>query len=105
MRAPARVIAVLLAAAGIASSGLQMPIGMHGHPDIFISRRNSELADARERGRILYGASMRVEIGKPFAAGDSTVTGLAIRGVSQTFCACRGQLIGPRRGCRVSDGR
>jgi len=60
--AECRVIAVLLAAAGIASRGLKMAAGRGGDPDIGPGRRDGERSDAgqidgREEARRRRGDS------------------------------------------------
>jgi hypothetical protein len=69
MFAPARVIAVLLATARVASGRLQMAIGMGADPYIAIGRWNRETANARENGWISDGFATRVEIDETSASG------------------------------------
>ena len=71
MSAPARVIAILLAAAGIAPRRLQMTVGLETDPDVFVCRRNGETADAGQNGGILHFASLRIQIEEALATRDT----------------------------------
>ncbi len=64
---PAGVIAILLAAASIATGGLQVAVGIRTDPYLGIGRRNGQLVDALDLGLVADALAVRCEIG-PFAA-------------------------------------
>ena len=57
--APVRVIAILLAAARVASGRLQMAAWIGADPDVFVRRRYREFRDARQRARIADAPARR----------------------------------------------
>ena len=60
---PARMIAVLLPAFGIAAGGLEMGRGIRGNPHVGPSRRDGQRANASESSGVFDRASRGVEIG------------------------------------------
>src|SRR4029079_6229101 len=83
MQAPARVIAVLLAAARIVSGSLKMAVCVRTDPDIAIRGRNRETADARQNGGIGHRPSIRCtareKVGEAAAAPPPANTRGAVR--------------------------
>ncbi|KDS78488.1 hypothetical protein KM22_02772 [Bordetella bronchiseptica KM22] len=61
---PVGVVAVLLAAAGVAPGGLQMAVGPRADPHFAIGGRNGQRRDARQRARIAHPAAVRIVVGE-----------------------------------------
>src|SRR6185503_21217947 len=72
--APARVIAVLLAAARIAAGRLEVAIAVRADPHLFPGRRNRERLDAREDLLVAHCAAARQAVAEAAVvarAGDA----------------------------------
>ena len=61
-RPPARVIAVLLAAPGVAAGGLDVAERVSANPDLFVGRRNGQFLDPGDHRRIGDQPAVRVDI-------------------------------------------
>jgi hypothetical protein len=70
-RAPARVIAVLLAVFRVAPGGLQVAVVARADPHLGPGRRNGERGDARQRGRVAHRLAVRVDVAEAGAAGQA----------------------------------
>ena len=66
--APAFVVAILFAAARIASGCLNVPVCDGTDPDVFVGGWNGERLDAPELGFVFNGFAVGIEIGKVPAA-------------------------------------
>ena len=64
--APARVVAILLATAGVASGSLQMAVGVRTDPDVGIGRRDGQLVDPLDFRLVADALASGGEVG-PFA--------------------------------------
>ena len=80
---PLRVVAVLLAAPGVAARGLQVALGIGADPDIHIGRWNGEFADARQCLGIAHGLAVLCHIGKALAAPHAAPAGHAVVHIGQ----------------------
>src|SRR5207248_511068 len=88
--APARVIAVLLAAAGVPSDGLKMTARIGTDPDVGPGRRNHERSDALELGRIAdFPSSWRHVPELPPRTHTADPRGMFVVDVAQTRGAGR----------------
>ena len=61
------MVAVLLAASGVAARRLDMAVGLGADPHVGPGRRDRELADALQRGRVAHGFAVRLEIDESLA--------------------------------------
>src|SRR5205814_1186755 len=82
--APARVVAVLLASARIAAGGLQVAAGVGAYPHVAVGGRHGERADALERRRVGYAASVGVAVRKSRRGPAAADAGLAVIDVDQS---------------------
>src|SRR4051812_27190036 len=64
--APVGVIAILFAAARVASGRLQVAARVRADPHVFIGRRNRELRDAGERARIADASTGGADVMEPW---------------------------------------
>src|SRR6185295_16025770 len=69
--APFRVIAVLLAPAGVASRRLQMPTRVRANPDILPRRRNRQRSNPLQLGRIGDRSPVRPDIAHLLLAAET----------------------------------
>ena len=65
---PGRVVAVLLAAAGVAAGGLDVAAFVGADPDCAPCGRNRERPDPRQRGSIRHPAALRVDVAEASTA-------------------------------------
>src|SRR5690606_32921996 len=82
-RAPVRVVAVLLAAARIASGGLQVATRRRADPDLAIGRRDRQRADARQRVRIAHAAAVGIEVAEAAPAAHAADAWRGIADITQ----------------------
>src|SRR4029079_19003390 len=83
--APSRVIAVLLAASGVAADGLQVFIGVRTNPDVRPRRRYDQGSDALA-GRLVDCFPVRPYIAKTSRWADATNS---VCGLVDVFQPCR----------------
>src|SRR5579883_415155 len=86
---PARVVAILLAAPGIVSGGLQMAIGERTNPYRCPGRRDGERADALQRLGIADGLAVWAKIAKLLSLADAADSGVIVVHVAQSRLAGR----------------
>ncbi|ANH67564.1 hypothetical protein ABE85_08290 [Mitsuaria sp. 7] len=75
---PVRVIAVLLAAAGVTRGGLDMAIVTRADPDVLVGRRDRQGADALERRCIAHRPPRRIDITEALGCALAAQPGFAI---------------------------
>jgi hypothetical protein len=73
---PARVVAVLLAAAGVAAGRLNVPVGVRANPDVGPGGRDHNAADPGERVAAADGLAARHEVAKSLPAANATNRGV-----------------------------
>src|SRR5439155_19965100 len=81
--APLRVIAVLLAAAGVATGCLQVAALARADPHVGPRRRDRELPYPRERLLVAQRVAVRVDVFERLSARDPPDAGRGIRDVAQ----------------------
>ncbi|MNR34656.1 hypothetical protein D3C85_1524460 [compost metagenome] len=85
---PARVIAVLLASAGIPAGGLQMPTWIGADPYIGVGRRHRQRVEALDLIRVGHALPCRVEIAElapQFFTGDAGLSVIDIVQVGRQY--------------------
>src|SRR5690606_8581349 len=80
---PLRVVAILLAPARVAASGLQMSVGVWTDPDIGPRRRDRQLADPGERGLVAQQAAARIPVTESAARAPARVAGRTVVDMAQ----------------------
>jgi hypothetical protein len=78
-----RVVAVLLAALGVAPGGLQMAVRVRADPNVRVGGRDRELADPVEGRRVLHLAAVRLHVGEALAGLLAADPGLLVGDVAQ----------------------
>ncbi len=107
---PVGVIAVLLAAPGVATGRLQMAVRVRTDPHIGIGRRDRQLVDARDDGGIADALAARIEVDEAAALAPPRVAGPRVvdiaQGLRQRFCGkgCAGGGCRRRVGGAFHDG-
>src|SRR4029450_12423383 len=79
--APARVVAILLAPAGIAADGLDVAPGIGADPDVGPGRRDGQRPDAFQGGRIAHRASGGATVTERSPGGDTPDAGVTVADV------------------------
>jgi hypothetical protein len=80
---PARVVAMLLAPAGVAPGRLDVADRAGADPHVRPRRRDGERADAGQRGGIGHPAALGVEVGEATAGAAAADAGPVVRAVAQ----------------------
>jgi hypothetical protein len=78
----------------VAPYGLDVPVGIFADPDIRVSRRNGELADAIQDFFVLDLLAFEIKIGKSTLGSDTTKSRFRIVGIvqmSRLSCSLRRQ--------------
>ncbi len=94
-RAPAAVVAVLLAAAGVAPGRLEMALALRADPDVGPGRRDRQHAQPPQLVRVLDRAALRVAVAEAAARAPPRDPGRAVGDVAQP--GGRGRRGGGRR--------
>ena len=87
--APAGVVAALLAAAGVASGGLEVAVGDGADPDIGPGGRDDERLDAGEGRFVAQGSAFRREIAEGLSAAFAADAGAGVGDVAEACCFSR----------------
>src|SRR5213078_4695351 len=82
-RAPLRVVSILLPAASVAAGRLQVPVGRTADPHVGPRRRNRERADTRQRGHVVHGRAVGVDVPERPPGAPPPQTGLLVDDVAQ----------------------
>ena len=101
---PVRVVAVLLALAGIAAGRLQVAIGQQADPYVGVGRGNGQAADALHDPGIAHGAPVRIPIGEALAGTKATDPRRLVAHVDQPGVAGNGGGRGGRVGSTGHGG-
>ncbi|MNE59982.1 hypothetical protein D3C80_1551040 [compost metagenome] len=81
--APLRVVAVLLAATGIATGCLQMPLRVGADPHICVGRRNHQRGYARKGGAVAHPLAIGIQVNEAVAPASPGQARLAVVNVVQ----------------------
>ena len=73
------MIAVLLAAARVASGRLQVAVRARADPDVLVRRRDRERADALQLGRVAHPLAVGADVGEVVADAEAADAGRARR--------------------------
>jgi hypothetical protein len=84
-RTPGRVIAVLLAAAGIAPGGLEVTVPGRADPHLYVRGRNGERADAQQGHGVAHRPAGCIDVAEAGAAADTAQAGFITGDVTQPY--------------------
>ena len=85
VRAPAGVIPVLLASAGVVSGRLKVAARADANPHVLIGGRNSEAANAGEMDSFPDSLAVGIEIEEAAATALASNTGIPVGGKEKSF--------------------
>src|SRR5262249_54129831 len=83
-RAPAGVVEVLLAAAGVAAGGLQMAVGPRADPDLGPGGRDRQRLDAAERFGVVDVLALGPAVAETAAGANPANPGAVVEVVAQS---------------------
>ncbi|MCW0466763.1 hypothetical protein NB705_003836 [Xanthomonas sacchari] len=84
---PVDVVAVLLAPARVAAGGLQVAVVARADPHFGVGRRDRQLADALQGGRIAHRAAVRQTVAEPLAGAAADDARLLVADIDQARAA------------------
>src|SRR3546814_7637660 len=98
-RAPARMIAILLAPAGVAAGRLNVAAGMRADPDVRPCRRYRQRPDARQRFALRDPRSVRAAVTEALAGLAPADPRTVVADVAQARLTGHRRAVGRRAAC------